>query len=44
MEAIDIESGRHSRYGIILNVKEGRKVGIVPLCDVEVTSIEDENF
>ena len=31
-------------YGIILNVKEGKKRGCVPFCDVEVTSKENENF
>lgn len=31
-------------YGIILKVKEGRKVGYVPLCDVEVLDREDPNF
>lgn len=31
-------------YGIILKVREGRKVGYVPLCDVEVIDEEDPNF
>ena len=43
MEAIDIEID-DDFYGIILKVKEGRRIGHVPLCDVGVTSKEDENF
>ena len=43
MNALDIES-EDDLYGIILKVKEGRKVGHVPLCDVEVTSRENKNF
>ena len=31
-------------YGIILKVREGKKVGYVPLCDVEVASKEDKNY
>ena len=31
-------------YGIILKVREGRRVGNVPLCDVEVLDQEDPNF
>lgn len=31
-------------YGIILKVREGRRVGYVPLCDVEVLNHEDPNF
>ena len=31
-------------YGIILKVREGRRVGHVPLCDVEVLDQEDPNF
>ncbi len=43
MEAIDIEL-EDDHYGIILKVKEGKEIGHVPLCDVEVTSKESENF
>jgi len=43
MKAIDIEL-EDDLYGIILKVREGRRVGYVPLCDVEVTSKEDINF
>ena len=38
---IDMED---EHYGIILKVKEGRRVGFVPLCDVEVTFKENENY
>jgi len=31
-------------YGIILKVREGRRVGYVPLCDVEVLDQENPNF
>jgi Calcium binding len=31
-------------YGIILKVREGRRVGHVPLCDVEVVDKKDPNF
>jgi len=31
-------------YGIIVEVREGRKKGYIPLCDVEVTSKEDPNY
>ncbi|HRX71267.1 MAG TPA: calcium-binding protein [Candidatus Competibacteraceae bacterium] len=31
-------------YGILVKVREGKKTGGVPLCDVEVTSREDKNF
>ena len=30
--------------GIILNVREGKKKGCVPLCEVEVTSKDNDNF
>ena len=43
MKAIDIEM-EDDQYGIILKVREGKKIGYVPLCDVEVTSKENENF
>ena len=43
MEAIDIEF-EDELYGVILKVKEGKRVGQVPLCDVEVTSKENENY
>lgn len=31
-------------YGIIVKVREGRRIGSVPLCDVEVTPKDDRNF
>ncbi len=31
-------------YGLIVTVQEGRNTGHVPLCDLEVTSRENENF
>ena len=43
MEVIDIEMVDDD-YGIILDVKEGKRVGSVPLCDVEVTSKENDNY
>jgi len=43
MKAIGVEM-EDDRYGIILKVREGRKVGYVPLCDVEVTSKGDANY
>ncbi|MFQ5825675.1 MAG: calcium-binding protein [bacterium] len=33
-----------AQYGIIVKVREGRKVGHVPLCDLEVTSKSDKNY
>ena len=43
MEVIDIEMV-DDHYGVILKVKEGTRTGHVPLCDVEVTSKENENY
>jgi len=43
MKAICIEQ-EDDFYGIILKVREGRRVGYVPLCDVEVVDREDPNF
>jgi len=43
MKAIQIEM-EDGTYGIILKVRESRKIGYVPLCDVEVTSRDDKNF
>ena len=31
-------------YGIIVKVREGRRVGYVPLCDLEVIPKEDVNY
>ena len=38
---IDMED---EQYGIIVKVKEGRRVGAVPMCDVEVTLKDNENY
>ena len=43
MKVIGIEQ-EDDLYGIILKVKEGRRVGYVPLCDVEVIDKDDPNF
>jgi hypothetical protein len=43
MEVIDIEM-EDDHYGVILKAREGKRIGHVPLCDVEVTSRENENF
>ncbi len=44
MEVIGIESLENDRCGVIVQVKEVKKKGHVPLCDLEVTSREDRNF
>ncbi|MFC1836292.1 calcium-binding protein, partial [Thermodesulfobacteriota bacterium] len=31
-------------YGVIVKVREGRRIGYVPLIDTEVVSRDDENF
>lgn len=43
VKVIEIEMEDDS-YGIILKVREGRKTGYIPLCDVEVNSRKDENY
>jgi hypothetical protein len=43
MEAIDFEVV-DDFYGIMLKVKEGTDIGFVPLCDVEVTTKENDNY
>ena len=43
MKAVGIEA-EDDRYGIILKVREGRRVGYVPLCDLRVTLTEDDNY
>lgn len=43
MEVLAIEED-DDKYGIIIKVREGRKKGHIPLCDVEVTSRDDPNF
>ena len=43
MKAVGIEA-EDDRYGIILKVREGRRVGYVALCDLQVTLTEDDNY
>ncbi len=43
MEVIGIEAEEDDRSGVIVRVKEGKKTGYVPLCDLEVTSREGRN-
>ena len=44
MNVIGIEPEEDDLNGIIVQVREGKKKGYVPLCDLEVTSSEDRNF
>ena len=41
VEGIELED---ELYGFIVKVKEGRRKGHVPLCDVEVPSSTDRNY
>jgi len=43
MKVLTIED-EDADYGILVKVREGRQSGVVPLCDVEVTSRQDQNF
>jgi len=43
MKAVELE-GDFDPVGIIVKVREKRKVGQVPLCDVEVTPKNDKNY
>lgn len=43
MEVLKLSSD-DDLYGIFVKVREGRRIGSVPLCDVEVTSKDDRNF
>ena len=43
MEVLSIEED-DDKYGVIVKVREMRKTGYVPLCDVEVTSRVNPNF
>lgn len=43
MKVVDIGM-EDNLYGIIVKVREGRRVGYVPLCDLKVTSTEDDNY
>lgn len=44
MKVIGIEPEEDNLYGVIVQVREGRRKGYVPLYDLEVTSREDRNF
>ena len=41
IEGIELED---ELYGFIVQAKEGRRKGHVPLCDVEVAAKEDKNY
>ena len=41
VEGIELED---DWYGFIAQVKEGRRKGYVPLCDIEVTSKDNTNY
>ncbi|NQS98830.1 MAG: hypothetical protein HQ591_10280 [candidate division Zixibacteria bacterium] len=43
IKVLSIEN-EDSLYGIIVKVREKRRIVYIPLCDVEVTSKEDENY
>ncbi|MBN1973656.1 MAG: hypothetical protein JW787_08460 [Sedimentisphaerales bacterium] len=43
MKVISIEE-EYEHYGVIVKVRESRKVGYVPLCDVEVLNKKDSNY
>lgn len=43
MQIISIEADDEI-YGIIVKLEEEGKIGYLPLCELEVTSEEDENF
>ena len=43
MEVLSINED-DDKYGVIIKVREGRKTGYIPLCDVEVTSRTNPNF
>lgn len=43
MKAVSLDM-EDDLYGVIVKVREGRRVGSVPLCDVEVIDKEDPNY
>ncbi len=43
MKAVSIDM-EDDKYGIILKVREGKRVGVVPLCEVEVTLKDNDNY
>lgn len=44
MAAVGVDAEQDLKYGILLQVTEGRRKGHVPMADVEVTSKADANF
>jgi hypothetical protein len=44
MKVINVEPEEDDLYGVIVQVREGRRKGYVPLYDLEVTFREDRNF
>ena len=44
MKVIDVEPEEYDIYGVIVQVREGRKKSFVLLCDFEVTDRADRNF
>jgi hypothetical protein len=44
MEIISIELEEDDLCGVIVQAKEGKRTGQIPLCDLEVTSRDDRNF
>jgi hypothetical protein len=44
MKVIDVEPEEEDLYGVIVQVREGRKKGFVPLYDFEVSARADRNF
>jgi len=44
MKVINVEPEEDDLYGVIVQVREGRRKGYVPLCDLEVTARDDRNF
>ena len=43
MKALTLSS-EDDLYGVMIKVRENRRIGSVPLCDVEVTPKSDRNF
>jgi hypothetical protein len=44
MKFTGVEPEEDYIYGVIVQVREGKRKGCVPLCDLEVTSRKDRNF
>jgi hypothetical protein len=36
--------GEDDLHGVIVKVREGRRIGYVPLCDLDVIPEDDKNF